>query len=62
MKTRPCDCGVDVCAFECDSEPCYGTLCPVEAKEFEGRGYVDTVFLHACVGHAGRRYVPEGEA
>lgn len=59
MKTKPCECGVEVCAYELETEPCYGQLRAVEAEEYEGAGYVDTVFLHACEGHAGRKYVPQ---
>lgn len=66
-KVTPCEgCGAR-CMYEdpdpATDEPCYGELRPISAEEYEGNGYVDTFFKHACEGHkrAGY-YVPEDEA
>lgn len=60
MTTKPCHCGEEKCMYEVDVEPCYGDIRPIAAEEYEGPGYVETYFKHACEGHKNHgRYVPE---
>lgn len=62
-KTTPCDCcGLGFCQFELESEPCYGEIRPIEQKQYEGRGYIGVLFVHACEGHQrGGLYEPVDE-
>lgn len=52
MKTTACECcGLSMCQFELESEPCYGAIRAIEHKERESKGYIATDFIHACEGH-----------
>lgn len=66
-RATPCEACGAVCMYEDpdphSDEPCYGAVTPVEHEQYEGRGYVDDMFQHACEGHRlSGRYTPENDA
>ena len=52
MKLLACDaCGLDTCPYACEEEPCWGQIQPIERKQWQGDGYNEELYLHACDGH-----------